>query len=155
LDQSGAKGIVITFSIWAMSFGFQSLFNIPQININQGIFNLLLIYFIIDFSITIVWSLKHLPFSKQDVELVTSGPYSWTRHPFYSAFIWSGTGIVFLLSLSWVLLFSVIPISIFWAWHIRDEENFLTQKFGEKYHQYIIKTGQFFPKLKHRENKRK
>tara|TARA_B100000029_G_scaffold212825_1_gene210847 strand:- start:8129 stop:8500 length:372 start_codon:yes stop_codon:yes gene_type:complete len=122
---------------------------------NKGFLNILLMYFIIDFSLTIVWSLMHLPFSKQGIELITSGPYALTRHPFYSAFIWSGTGIAFLLSLSWVVLFSVIPISIFWAWHIRDEEQFLIEKFGEKYHQYIFTTGQFFPKFKIGENKRK
>ena len=110
----------------------------PKIPISEGMLIFLLLFFGIDFSITVVWSLKHLPFSKQGKELVVSGPYAWSRHPFYSAFIWSGTGIVILLFKSWVLLFFVIPVSIYWAWQIESEEQFLLENFGDKYQEKLI-----------------
>nr|MCS5661037.1 hypothetical protein [Dehalococcoidia bacterium] len=73
----------------------------------------------------------------------------------YSAFIWSGTGIVVLLSRSWTVLFSALPISIFWAWHITGEEELLLKRFGNDYRKYMENTGQFFPKLKRDENRNK
>ena len=47
---------------------------------------------------------------------------------------------------SWLLLIFIIPIHIFWVWHIQKEEKFLINQFGSKYEDYIMKTPQFFPK---------
>ena len=76
-----------------------------------------------------------------------SGPYNWTRHPVYSSVIWSGTGIITLIWNSWVVMFSVIPVSLIWSWIAMNEEIALYKIFGEKYKKYSTKTGVFYPKF--------
>ena len=139
LSGSGQIGLTITFFVWFVTVWIGQILSLPLI--------------VIDFFATLLWSLKHLPPSIQGKELITTGPYAWTRHPFYGAFIWSGTGIVVLLSRSWFVLFSVIPVSLFWVWAIINEEESMLRKFGDDYQKYLEETGQFFPKLKRSENK--
>ena len=152
---SGPTGLAVTFSVWIVAVGISQFLSLPSIVMPEGMWWFLFVLFVIDFFVTIAWSLKHLPFSKRGKELVTTGPYTWSRHPLYSAFIWSGTGIVVLLSRSWTVLFSALPISIFWAWHITGEEELLLKRFGNDYRKYMENTGQFFPKLKRDENRNK
>ena len=152
---SGPTGLAVTFSVWIVAVGISQFLSLPSIVIPEGMWWFLFVLFVIDFFVTIAWSLKHLPFSKRGKELVTTGPYTWSRHPLYSAFIWRGTGIVVLLSRSWTVLFSALPISIFWAWHITGEEESLLKRFGNDYRKYMENTGQFFPKLKRDENRNK
>jgi len=89
-----------------------------------------------------------LPVGERGKKLVTSGPYRLMRHPLYAAFIWSGTGAAAVWLQSWLLIFSVIPIHIFWVWHIRNEELFMLEQFGAEYKVYMETTGQFFPILR-------
>ena len=79
-------------------------------------------------------------------KLIFKGPYQYVRHPLYAAFIWSGTGIISMVYKSWLLLIFIIPIHIFWVWHIQKEEKFLLNQFGQEYEQYMMRTPQFFPK---------
>ena len=108
--------------------------------------NILIVLFTIDASILIVWSLMVLPISDRGKKLISKGPYQYVRHPLYAAFIWSGTGIISMIYKSWLLLIFIIPIHIFWVWHIQKEEKFLLDQFGSEYEQYMMKTPQFFPK---------
>ena len=79
--------------------------------------------------------------------MITKGPYQFVRHPVYAAFIWSGTGIMAMTYKSWLLIVFVIPIHIFWAWHVQKEEKHMIDKFGSAYADYIKTTGQFFPRF--------
>jgi protein-S-isoprenylcysteine O-methyltransferase Ste14 len=88
-----------------------------------------------------------LPPSVRAKTLITTGPYQFVRHPIYSAFIWSGTGIMALTYKSWLLIIFVIPIHIFWVWHVQKEEKHMIDKFGSAYKDYINTTGQFFPRF--------
>jgi len=153
LSGSGQIGLTITFFVWFVTVWIGQILSLPLIVMPDGMWWVLLVFFAIDFFATLLWSLKHLPPSIQGKELITTGPYAWTRHPFYGAFIWSGTGIVVLLSRSWFVLFSVIPVSLFWVWAIINEEESMLRKFGDDYQKYLEETGQFFPKLKRSENK--
>lgn len=85
--------------------------------------------------------------TKQDHQLVTSGPYKYIRHPLYT------TGILLILSLgaiseNWVLLLlAPITFLIFRLVVIPKEEKRLIEKFGENYTTYRKTTGALLPKI--------
>ena len=100
----------------------------------------------------LLWSHIILPPLARAKTLITTGPYQYVRHPIYAAFIWSGTGILAMVYKSWLLIIFVIPIHIYWVWHVQKEENYMIDKFGSAYTDYMNTTGQFFPKfIVHRE----
>ena len=88
-----------------------------------------------------------MPPSARAKTLITTGPYQYVRHPIYAAFIWSGTGIMAMAYKSWLLIIFVIPIHIFWVWHVQKEENYMIDKFGSAYADYMNTIGQFFPRF--------
>lgn len=85
--------------------------------------------------------------TKQDHQLVTSGPYKYIRHPLYT------TGIILILSLgaisgNWVsLLLAPLTFMIFRFIVIPKEEQKLIERFGEQYITYLHTTGALFPKF--------
>jgi len=144
----GPTGVVITVLIWMVAIYAEKWLGIPRIKMGTTFQWILFGLFVIDFLVTIVWALIVLPFSTRGKELIITGPFHWVRHPIYSAVIWSGTGMVAIGYRSWAVIFSVILISLFWAWYIQREEGYLLEKFGEEYREYQKTTGQFFPKFK-------
>ena len=143
---SGPTGIAITILIWIIALQISSFFSIPEMNISSLFRKILIVLFTIDAVILIVWSLIVLPIGSRGKKFISTGPYQYVRHPLYAVFIWSGTGIVSMIFKSWLLLIFIIPIHIFWVWHIQKEENFLLDQFGSEYEQYMMKIPQFFPK---------
>ena len=145
---SGPTGLTATFFIWVAAYFLGEWLGIPPIGMNPTFWVVLLWFFVVDFAVTVIWSLLALPVRERGKKLVTSGPYRLMRHPLYAAFIWSGTGAAAVWLQSWLLIFSVIPIHIFWVWHIRNEELFMLEQFGAEYKVYMETTGQFFPILR-------
>jgi len=143
---SGPTGIATTILIWIICIQISTLFSIPEMRISPLFRSILIVLFTIDASILIVWSLMVLPIDDRGKKLISKGPYQYVRHPLYAAFIWSGTGIISMIYKSWLLLIFIIPIHIFWVWHIQKEEKFLLNQFGQEYEQYMMRTPQFFPK---------
>tara|TARA_X000001036_G_scaffold92900_1_gene85383 strand:+ start:1058 stop:1570 length:513 start_codon:yes stop_codon:yes gene_type:complete len=143
---SGITGIAITILIWIICIKISTFFSIPEMGISPLFRKILIILFSIDSSILIVWSLMVLPIGDRGNKFISNGPYQYVRHPFYAAFIWSGTGIISMIYKSWLLLIFIIPIHIFWVWHIQKEEKLLLNQFGYEYEQYMMKTPQFFPR---------
>ena len=143
---SGPTGIATTILLWFICIQVSNYFSIPEMGVSPLFRNILIVLFSIDASILIVWSLMVLPIGDRGNKFISKGPYRYVRHPLYAAFIWSGTGIVSMIYKSWLLLIFIIPIHIFWAWHIQKEEKFLLNQFGYEYEQYMMKTPQFFPK---------
>ena len=90
------------------------------------------------------WSPQLLLHDKH--RLVTEGPYSWVRHPMYTAMFGVGVALA-LLAANWCfVLFAVAMISGFVARAPR-EERMMLEAFGEEYRVYAQRTGRFFPKL--------
>ena len=145
---SGPTGLTATFFIWVAAYFLGEWLGIPPIGMNPTFWLVLFWFFVVDFAVTVIWSLLVLPVRERGEKLVTSGPYRLMRHPLYAAFIWSGTGAAAVWLQSWLLIFSVIPIHIFWVWHIRNEERFMLEQFGAEYKVYMETTGQFFPILR-------
>ncbi|GBD96412.1 MAG TPA: DUF1295 domain-containing protein [Nitrospirae bacterium] len=82
-------------------------------------------------------------------ELNTSGIYSIVRHPIYfgNFLIWLGMS-MFSKS-AWCILVSLL---IFWLYYERimfAEEEFLRQKFGDKYLKWAEKMPAFIPRFRH------
>jgi protein-S-isoprenylcysteine O-methyltransferase Ste14 len=85
----------------------------------------------------------------RDHKLITTGPFSKVRHPTYTSYILINLGVtLFVLNLVLIICF----ILAVWTtnYKARVEEELLSSKqgFGQKYKDYMARTGRFFPKLK-------
>lgn len=83
--------------------------------------------------------------TREDHNLITTGPYHWVRHPLYTA------SLIFFLSISLVTALWWLAVAIlisFTAIYLRtaSEERRLLAEFGPQYEAYVAKTGRFFPK---------
>ena len=78
--------------------------------------------------------------------LVTTGPYRWVRHPFYSAaFLFFVAAS--LVSANWYLAVAVGLAGVLLAIRTRTEEAKLIERFGDEYLAYMHRTGRFVPRL--------
>jgi protein-S-isoprenylcysteine O-methyltransferase Ste14 len=104
-------------------------------------------------SIPMIWTLATLGKNLTDTVatrsnafLVTSGPYRWVRHPYYST-----TAIVMLsvtiLTANGLVGFGCFLVLGLLALRTPKEEQKLVEKFGTDYLNYKARTGMFFPRL--------
>ncbi len=78
--------------------------------------------------------------------LVTVGPYRLVRHPFYCAAA-LGLAADSLVTANWYLaLTGLLTITLF-VIRTRTEEEKLMERFGDRYREYMGRTGRFFPRL--------
>ena len=63
--------------------------------------------------------------------LFTKGPYAITRHPYYLGSITFGFGIYLILN-SWLIIM-MVPVILFIRNAIKNEENFMKDKFGQEW----------------------
>ena len=144
---SGPTGVLTTVLLWVLALQISTWISIPEMRIAPTLRYILIVLFSIDATLLLVWSHIILPPSARAKTLITAGPYQYVRHPIYAAFIWSGTGIMAMVYKSWLLIIFIIPIHIFWTWHIQKEEKHMLEKFGSEYKNYMNSTGQFFPRF--------
>lgn len=81
-------------------------------------------------------------------KLCTTGVYAFVRHPIYAAWItWIVPGIVLIRG---AVLGLSIPIVMYLIFRIliRQEEQYLEEKFGEEYREYRRKVGDVFPQFR-------
>lgn len=104
-------------------------------------------------SIPMIWTLASLGknltdtvVTKSDAYLVTSGPYRWVRHPYYTT-----TAIIMLsvtiLTSNWLVGLGCVLVFACLALRTPKEEQKLVDKFGSDYLDYRAKTGMFFPTI--------
>lgn len=74
--------------------------------------------------------------NKPSATIVMSGPYEWSRNPIYIAGLMIFLGVGLLLGNAWLLLFTVLLFIILNVHVIDREEAYLSDKFGEDYHEY-------------------
>jgi len=78
-------------------------------------------------------------------EVTTSGPYRWTRNPFYLATLVVDVGLCVVAWNPWIAA-AYLPLWFVVHWiTIRGEERALTQIFGERYESYRSKVPRLFP----------
>lgn len=81
-------------------------------------------------------------------DLVTTGIFSHCRNPLYVGNILMLLG-VGIMANSLLYVFVVMPVFLFiYQTIVLAEENFLRDKFGEKFNQYCSKVNRWFPSLK-------
>lgn len=80
--------------------------------------------------------------------LVTSGPYRWIRHPFYTACVVGVIGTSFAMANWFLLLAGGIVWFAFLVPRTRIEERNLARRFGDDYQDYMNRTGRFIPSFR-------
>lgn len=76
--------------------------------------------------------------------LVTSGIYSYIRHPIYLGLVCSYIGAE-LVAESYLVLMLVIIYGCWVYWQITQEEALLLRQFGTKYQKYMYRTSHLIP----------
>ena len=141
----GPFGIILTVLIWFIVISIENLLKVPQMIIHPVLRTILLSIFMADTLYLLIGGNYHLMKSGHGENIAKKGPYQFIRHPIYSVWIFSFTGIVAMVFYSWGIIISVIPISISWSWLVQREETEMLNKFGDEYRAYIEQTGQFLP----------
>jgi protein-S-isoprenylcysteine O-methyltransferase Ste14 len=144
----GPAGIGITALIWLCSYGLEKILSFPSMSINQTFRIILIIIFLSDALYLIAGSNYQLSKKGRGKSFVNKGPFRLIRHPMYSAIIYSFTGLLAIGLYSWVLLVSVVPLTLFWSWLVHSEELAMLEIFKDEYRAYMERTGQFLPSLK-------
>ena len=78
--------------------------------------------------------------------LVTAGPYRWVRHPFYCAAALA-LAADSLVTANWYLALTGLLTITLLAIRTRTEEEKLIERFGDRYREYMARTGRFIPRL--------
>ena len=76
--------------------------------------------------------------------LVTGGLYRYARNPIYVAMLTALLGFTLLLP-NWISLTLLIGAALGIGRHVRDEEAYLAQTYGEEYVRYAMHVGRFVP----------
>ena len=84
--------------------------------------------------------------------IITVGPYSRVRHPMYTVFILITLSILLIIANLFVTIFALLVIIMLYPISKREEQMLIT-KFGDRYHDYMQRTGRFLPPLRrHKQN---
>ncbi len=84
--------------------------------------------------------------TRNNHELVTSGPYRYVRHPLYSIGFSLFIAFGLISSISFFLIGAVLAILLVTI-RLPKEEAGLIERFGDEYVDYMNRTGRLFPKL--------
>jgi protein-S-isoprenylcysteine O-methyltransferase Ste14 len=77
---------------------------------------------------------------------VTHGPYRWVRHPFYvtAALLMAS---VTVLASNWLIGLTSLIVLVLLSVRTPKEERMLIERFGERYREYMARTGRFIPRI--------
>lgn len=84
--------------------------------------------------------------------LMTSGLYARVRHPFYLHFTLVPLGLLLVtlnyLSLLLLLFYNTVDGPISPLTVMKEEEEYLRERYGKEYEEYMQRTGRFLPKFR-------
>lgn len=87
--------------------------------------------------------------TQSEHKLIKHGPYRWVRHPMYTVLFLMGLG-WFLLTANWFVgIPLMIGIVLVILSRVKNEEEVLTELFGDEYREYVKQTGRFLPRFTH------
>lgn len=69
-------------------------------------------------------------------QLITDGPYSRVRHPFYAGFLALAVGLAVLVPIVETLMFAAFSLVVTLR-YVRKEEEFLLMRYGNAYRDYM------------------
>jgi len=99
--------------------------------------------------LVIKFSSSRVPSSAfKNKELVTTGIFSYIRHPMYSSWILFITPGIALLFRSWLMIAASLVGYLSFKHLIKEEEEYLTLMFGQTYLDYCSRVGEIFPKVR-------
>lgn len=128
-------------------YSLERVFSIPRLPISDSVSHLLFaIAILLAFGLA-GWAFASLPPKKSGKELVTTGAYRYCRHPIYAAFLDFGVFGLALFLKSYTLFGAGILLHIICGRLVEKEEQFLTERFGDRYKKYMERTGKFIPRL--------
>jgi protein-S-isoprenylcysteine O-methyltransferase Ste14 len=83
-------------------------------------------------------------------ELMTSGPFAYTRNPLYvgNMMLYAGIAVMSHALVPWILLATLVFFGLQYAAIVSLEEEFLAKQFGERYKQYRNTVPRFLPVLR-------
>lgn len=141
------QALLGNFVIGAIFFLLDNAFGGPRIYIEREsalytFYILLALYLIVT-----GWSIFVLAKSKAAKQVVTSGPYSFVRHPEYSAILFLLNPALAILFRSWLMFLAIIPTYFIWKKYAKKEDKYLAEKFAQNYYQYEKITWRFLPNL--------
>jgi protein-S-isoprenylcysteine O-methyltransferase Ste14 len=84
--------------------------------------------------------------SRAVCELVTHGPFAWSRNPLYNGnfLIWMGFAVI--SGVFWFLPIAIVLFGIEYSLIVRYEEGVLESTFGDKYLDYKARTPRWLPR---------
>ena len=85
--------------------------------------------------------------TRQEHQLVTTGPYHWVRHPFYDAVLLCVLTASLLMA-NWFVFLTGSAVFVLQVIRSAREEQQLLARFGESYLAYTRQTGRFLPRLR-------
>ena len=101
----------------------------------------------------LVWTLRNLGknltdtvVTRKEHTLVTTGPYRWMRHPFYTSVAFAVLANSFAAA-NWFLFVTGGLVFVLQAIRTRKEDENLIARFGDDYRNYMQRTGRFVPRL--------
>ena len=77
-------------------------------------------------------------------QIITTGPYAYTRNPMYFAWALMYAGISVWGNNLWLVIFFPLALLITHFYDIPNEEIFLHEKFREEYEQYANRVKRYF-----------
>ena len=80
---------------------------------------------------------------KENPELVTTGPYTFIRHPIYTGTITAMLGSAITMSIIWLL--PLIVFGMYFIFSARREEKLMIEEFPEQYRAYMQRTKMLVP----------
>jgi len=97
--------------------------------------------------VTLGKSWSDTPRMMKEQALITSGPYQFIRHPVYTAFILI-LGSALLISANWFIGLAWLGMTVLEvASRVDFEESLMLEYFGDRYRDYMKKTGRLLPRL--------
>ncbi len=90
--------------------------------------------------------------TRQDATLVTTGPYRWVRHPFYTTTALLLLAVT-LLSANLLIAGSGLIVLVLLVVRTPLEEAKLVERFGDDYRQYMATTPPYLPRLSRKDHR--
>ena len=82
--------------------------------------------------------------SNPPVQLVTTGPYRWTRNPMYLGHLFFFAGMAITL-MSWIAAAVLVVHAVWFDRRVREDEERLTHLFGDGYRDYCRRVNRWIP----------
>ena len=139
-------GIITITSSISSYYNLIPIYRINELNMVFSILGIILIILGVAFWISAVL-ISNITAEIESNKLVTTGIYSYVRHPIYAAFLYIAIGLILITQN--ILLF-ILPL-FFWAFLTvamkKTEEKWLAERYGDEYLAYSKKVNRFFPKV--------